>query len=145
MYDILRYDVQPCTTMFDNVRQCSTMYANVRQKILPYDRVFVSPKSFTCKTFFYIRSIAYENLRLTATNRDISRQHTKNYNFLFRTLSHLKLGMWRPALVRQHIFVLFVPISLQIYSIVPCLKSYVSRFFIFAQFCGENVIERGTC
>ena len=32
---------------------------------------------------------------------------------------------------------------LQMYSIVPCSKSYESRFFIFTQFLGENVIERG--
>ena len=42
-------------------------------------------------------------------------------------------------------FDLFVPIFLQMYSIVPCSKSYESRFFIFTQFWGENVIERGTC
>ena len=42
VHNILRHDVQPCTMMFDNVRQ----------KILPYDRIFVAPKSFTCKTFF---------------------------------------------------------------------------------------------
>ena len=52
MYDCIR----PCTTyydtMFNNLRQCSTIYANVCQKILPYDRIFVAPKSFTCKTFF---------------------------------------------------------------------------------------------
>ena len=41
--------------------------------------------------------------------------------------------------------VLFVPISLQMYSIVPCSKSYESRFFIFTQFWGENVVERGAC
>ena len=34
---------------------------------------------------------------------------------------------------------------LQMYSIVPCSKSYESRFFIFTQFWGENVIERGSC
>ena len=31
------------------------------------------------------------------------------------------------------------------YSIVPCSKSYESRFFIFRQFWPENVIERGIC
>ena len=84
VYNILRHDVQQCTTMFDNVRQ----------KWLPYDRIVVAPKGFTCKTFFFIRSIAYENLRLTSNNRDKSRQHTKNYDFLIRTLSHLKIRMW---------------------------------------------------
>ena len=62
------------------------MYSNGRQKILPYDRIFVAPKIFTCKTFYWIRSIVYENLRLTANNRDKLRQHTKNYDFLSRTL-----------------------------------------------------------
>ena len=31
------------------------------------------------------------------------------------------------------------------YSIVPCSKSYESRFFIFIQLWAENVIERGIC
>ena len=88
MYDILRYDVQ----------QCTTMYANVRQKILPYDKIVVAPKSFTCKTFFLIRSIAYENLRLTTNNHDTSRQHSNNYDFLIRTLSHLKIRMWESSI-----------------------------------------------
>ena len=48
------------------------------KKWLPYDSIFVAPKSFTCKTFFLIRSIAYENLRLTANNHDKSWQHTNN-------------------------------------------------------------------
>ena len=95
MYDYIRLCTTYYDTMFKNVRQCSTMYANVRQKILPYDRIFVAPKSFTCNTFFLIRSIAYENLRLTANNRDKSRQHTKNYDFLIRTL---KFVCGRPAL-----------------------------------------------
>ena len=90
VYNILRHDVQQCTAMFDNVRQ----------KLLPYDRIFVAPKSFTCKTFFLIRSIAYENLRLTANNRDKSRQHTKNCDFLIRTLSHLKIRMWETSIKR---------------------------------------------
>ena len=62
MYDYIRLCTTYYDTMFNNVRQCLTMYANVRQKILPYDRIFVAPKSFTCKTFF--SSIAYENLML---------------------------------------------------------------------------------
>ena len=74
------------------------MYNNVRQKILPYDRIFVAPKGFTCKTFFYIRSIAYENLRLTANNHDTSRQHSNNYGFLIRTLSHLQIRMWESSI-----------------------------------------------
>ena len=40
---------------------------------------------------------------------------------------------------------IFVLIFLQMYPIVPCSKLYESRFFIFTQFWGENVIERGTC
>ena len=98
--------------MYENVRQCtttyykeqhvataySTMYNNVRQKKLPYDRIFVAPKSFTCKTFFKIRSIAYENLRLTANNHDTLRQHSNNYDFLIRTLSHLKIRMWESSI-----------------------------------------------
>ena len=88
MYNILRQDVQQFTTMFDNVRQ----------KILPYDRIFVALKSFTCKTFFKIRSIAYENLRLTANNHDTSRQHSNNYDFLIRTLSHLKIRTWETSI-----------------------------------------------
>ena len=98
MYDYIRLWTTYYDTMFKSVRQCSTMYANVRQKILPYDRIFVAPKSFTCKTFFLIRSIAYENLRLTANNRDKSRQHTKNYDYLIRTLSHLKIRMWETSI-----------------------------------------------
>ena len=74
------------------------MYNNVRQKILPYDRIFVAPKSFTCKTFFLIRSIAYENLRLTANNHNTSQQHSNNYDFLIRTLSHLKIRMWESSI-----------------------------------------------
>ena len=31
MYDILRYDVQQCTAMFDNVRQCSPKNTSLRQ------------------------------------------------------------------------------------------------------------------
>ena len=80
------------------------MYNNVRQKILPYDRIFVAPKSFTCKTFFLIRSIVYENLRLTANNRDKSRQHTKTYDFLIRTLSHLKIRMWETSITCKTFF-----------------------------------------
>ena len=83
-------NVRQCTTTYDNVQHVataySTMYNNVRQKILPYDRIVVAPKRFTCKTFFLIRSIAYENLRLTANNLDTSRQHSNNYYFLIRTL-----------------------------------------------------------
>ena len=88
VYNILRHDVQQCTTMFDNVRQ----------KRLPYDSIFVAPKSFTWKTFFKIRSITYENLRLTANNRENLRQPTKNYDFLIRTLSHLKIRMWESSI-----------------------------------------------
>ena len=51
-YDYVRHITIRCSTMYDNVRQCTTMYANIRQKILPYDRILVAPKSFTCKTFF---------------------------------------------------------------------------------------------
>ena len=95
VYNILRHDVQQCTTMFDNVRQ----------KLLPYDSIFVAPKSFTWKTFFLIRSIAYENLRLTANNRENPRQSTKNYDFLIRTLSHLKIRMWESSISEgQHIY-----------------------------------------
>ena len=68
------------------------------KKWLPYDSIFVAPKSFTCKTFFLIRSIAYENLRLTANNHDKSRQHTNNYDLLIRTLSHLKIRMWETSI-----------------------------------------------
>ena len=98
MYDYIQLCTTYYDTMLNNVRQCSTMHANVRQKILPYDRIFVAPKSFTCKSFFLIRSSAYENLRLTANNRDKSRQHTKNYDFLIRTLSHLKIRMWETSI-----------------------------------------------
>ena len=95
-------NVRQCTTIYDNVQHVataySTMYNNVRQKILPYDRVFVAPKSFTCKTFFKVRSIAYENLRLTANNHGTSRQHSNNYDFLIRTLSHLKIRMWESSI-----------------------------------------------
>ena len=101
--------VRKCTSMYVNVRQHTTMYNMLRQhirqcttmfaqKILPYDRIFVAPKRFTCKTFFYIRSIAYENLRLTANNHDTSRQHSNNYGFLIRTLSHLKIRMWESSI-----------------------------------------------
>ena len=99
MYDCIRRCTTYYDTMFNNVRQRSTMYANVPPKILPYDRIFVAPKSFTCKTFFLIRSIAYENLRLTAINRDKSRQHTKNYDFLIRTLSHPQIRMWETSIM----------------------------------------------
>ena len=95
-------NVRQCTTTYDNVQHVataySTMYNNVRQKILPYDRIFVAPKSFTCKTFFLIRSIAYENVRLTANNHDTSRQHSNNYDFLIRTLSHLNICMWESSI-----------------------------------------------
>ena len=56
------------------------------------------PKVLHVKLFFLIRSIAYENLRLTANNREKSRQHTKNYDFLIRTLSHLKIRMWETSI-----------------------------------------------
>ena len=42
---------------------------------------------------------------------------------------------------KKIIFVHFVPIFLQIYSIVPFSTSYKSSFFIVALFWGENVIE----
>ena len=103
MYDYIRLCATYYDTMFSNVRQCSAMYANARQQILPYDRFFVAPKSFTCKTFFLIRSIAYENLRLTANNRDKSRQHTKSYDFLISsTLSHLKIRMWETSITLKY-------------------------------------------
>ena len=95
------------------------MYNNVRQKILPYDKIFVAPKSFTCKTFFWIRSIAYENLRLTANNRDKSWQHTKNYDFLIRTLSHLKIRMWETT---------FTGINQYRYSNIAYLLTYLHAF-----------------
>ena len=41
MYDILRHDIHQCTTMF----------RNVRQKLLPYDSIFVAPKSLTYNFF----------------------------------------------------------------------------------------------
>ena len=41
VYNILRHNVQQYTTMLNNVRQ----------KWLPYDNIFVAPKSFTSKTF----------------------------------------------------------------------------------------------
>ena len=57
-----------------------------------------------------------------------------------------KMNMLNSAFTKkQTIFVLFVLIFLQMYSIVPCSKLYESRFFIFTQFWGENVIKRGTC
>ena len=92
VYNILRHDVQPCTTMFDNVRQ----------KWLLYDSIFVAPKGFTWKTFFKkMRSITYENRRLTANNRENPRQPRKNCIFLIRTLSHLKSRMWETSITLQ--------------------------------------------
>ena len=55
-----------------------------------------------------------------------------------------KMNMLISTFTKKFFFVLFVPILLQMYSIMPCSKLYESRFFIFTQFCGENVIERGT-
>ena len=75
------------------------------KKWLPYDSISVAPKSFTCKTFFKIRSIAYENLRLTVNNHDKSRQHTNNYDFLIRILSHLKIRMWETSITNTFIWV----------------------------------------
>ena len=61
------------------------------KKYFPTTEILSHSKVLHVKLFFWIRSIAYENLRLTANNRDKSRQHTKNYDFLIRTLSHLKI------------------------------------------------------
>ena len=36
-----------------------------------YGSIFVAPKCFTWKTFYLIRSITYENLRLTVNNHEI--------------------------------------------------------------------------
>ena len=86
--DILRYDAQ----------QCTTMYTNVRQKILPYDRIFVAPKSFTCKTFFKFAALptkTYDSLQTTAINHDNTRKTT---TFLIRTLSHLRIRMWETSI-----------------------------------------------
>ena len=79
-----------------HIRQCTTMFA---KKYFPTTEFFVAPKSFTCKSFFLIRSIVYETRRHTANNRDKSRQHTKNYDFLIRTLSHLKIRMWETSIM----------------------------------------------
>ena len=115
VYNILRHDVQQCTTMFDNVRQ----------KLLPYDIIFVAPKSFTWKTFFLIRSIAYENLRLTANNRENPRQSTKNYDFLIRTLSHLKIRMWESSIraltSESDVGFMVLPLNIHPQHIVNCL------------------------
>ena len=92
MYNILRHDVQQCTTMFDNVRQCTTKNDFLTTVFLSH------PKVLHVKLFFLIPSIAYKNLRLTANNHDKSRQHTNNYDFLIRTLSHLKIRMWETSI-----------------------------------------------
>ena len=62
--------------MFNNVQQCSTMYDNVRQKILPYDSIFATAKSFTWKTFLKICSITYEIIGLTTNNHENPRKTT---------------------------------------------------------------------
>ena len=54
-----------------------------------------------------------------------------------------KMNMLISTFTKKIIFVLFEPILLKMYSIVPCSKSYESRFFIFTQFWRENVIKEG--
>ena len=65
---------QQCTTIYENIRTytkwCSTMYVNVRQNTHHYEINVVAHKSFICETFFLNRSFSYENLRITANNRD---------------------------------------------------------------------------
>ena len=53
------------------------------------------------------------------------------------------MNMLIPTFTKKFISVLFVPISLQMYSIVPFTKSYESRSFIFTQFRRENVLKQG--
>ena len=89
--------------MFNKVQRCSTMYDNVQQKM-------TSLRQYFCRTqtFFLICSIAYENLRLTANNHDKSRQHMNNYDFLIRTLSHLRIRMWETSIKVHHLQGLFL-------------------------------------
>ena len=92
-------NVRQHTTMYNmlrqHIRQCTTMFA---EKYFPTTEFLSHPKVLHVKLFFLIRSIAYENLRLTANNHDTSRQHSNNYDFFIRTLSHLKIRMWESSI-----------------------------------------------
>ena len=137
-------NLRQCTTTYDNVQHVvtaySTMFNNVRQKILPYDRIFVAPKSFT-RNFFLIRSIAYENLRLTTNNHDTSRQHSNNYDFLIRTLSHLKIRMWESSITAcsHRAWQLLTSISLIAHILVTIYRkitfvTFMCNCYVFFQF-----------
>ena len=92
-------NVRQHTTMYNmlrqHIRQCTTMFA---KKYFPTTEFLSHPKVLHVKLFLKIRSTAYENLRLTANNHDTSRQHSNNYDFLIRTLSHLKIRMWESSI-----------------------------------------------
>ena len=91
VYNILRHDVQPCTTMFDNVRQ----------KWLPYDTF--------CRTQTFYMEILFKNsqhyLRKPKTQCEQPRQPTTTHEKLQFFNSHLvapcrtlKVVRGRPAL-----------------------------------------------
>ena len=78
-----------------HIRQCTTMFA---KKYFLTTEFLSHPKVLHVKLFFKFAALRYENLRLTANNRDKSRQHPINYDFLIRTLSHLKIRMWETSI-----------------------------------------------